>query len=91
MATNTTYYSLIKPDEEDFYDVQEFNKNADIVDRELRFLLSLLMALDVRVTRLENLFFESITENPFLVSFESLDGITLRQGIWNEGEARAEC
>ncbi len=36
MATNTEHYELIKPDQVDFYDVDEFNANADIVDRELK-------------------------------------------------------
>ncbi len=34
----TTNYRLIKPDEIDFYDVNEFNQNADIIDNELNAL-----------------------------------------------------
>lgn len=35
MATNTPNYNLKKPDAEDFYDIQDFNDNADIIDTEL--------------------------------------------------------
>ncbi|WP_400194602.1 hypothetical protein [Lysinibacillus telephonicus] len=36
MATNTTNYNLIKPDVDDFYDVNQFNQNADIIDTQLK-------------------------------------------------------
>ncbi len=32
MATNTTNYRLTKPDESDFYNITDFNGNADIID-----------------------------------------------------------
>lgn len=32
----TTNYNLIKPGEEDFYRIDDFNKNADVIDQELR-------------------------------------------------------
>ena len=32
MATETTNYKLIKPDEGEFYDIQVFNQNADKID-----------------------------------------------------------
>lgn len=35
MATNTPNYNLKKPDEADFYDVQDFNENADKIDEAL--------------------------------------------------------
>lgn len=35
MATNTDNYGLIKPAQEDFYNVEEFNENADKVDATL--------------------------------------------------------
>lgn len=38
MATQTTNYKLIKPAQEDFYDVDEFNGNADIIDTQLKTL-----------------------------------------------------
>lgn len=36
MSTMTTNYGLEKPDTKEFYDVDVFNKNADIVDEELK-------------------------------------------------------
>ena len=38
MATQTTNYKLIKPAQEDFYDVDDFNANADIIDTQLQTL-----------------------------------------------------
>jgi len=38
MSTNTTWFSLTKPDEEDFYNIDDFNTNADIIDSELKAL-----------------------------------------------------
>ena len=32
MATYTENYNLIKPDEEDYYDVADFNENMDTLD-----------------------------------------------------------
>lgn len=36
MANNTTNYNLIKPTNEDFYNVEDFNNNSDIIDAELK-------------------------------------------------------
>ncbi len=36
MATNTTNYNLIKPGQDDFYDIDDFNQNADIIDAVLK-------------------------------------------------------
>ena len=38
MATYTTNYNLKKPAQEDFYNVEDFNSNADILDTELKTL-----------------------------------------------------
>ena len=38
MATNTTNYNLIKPEIDDFYDVEVFNENADLIDAALKSL-----------------------------------------------------
>lgn len=47
--------------------------------------------LESRVARVEDGLFSNITGNPFLVSFDSLDGITLVKGIWNSTRQRIEC
>lgn len=35
MATYTENFNLIKPDDEDYYDVSDFNENMDVIDAEL--------------------------------------------------------
>lgn len=35
MATYTEHFNLIKPDNEDYYDVSDFNENMDVIDEEL--------------------------------------------------------
>lgn len=44
-----------------------------------------------RLTRLEDGVFNNITGNPYLVSFDSLDGVSLVMGIWNRERQRIEC
>lgn len=38
MATNTTYYNLIKPDLTDNVDIDDINDNMDIIDSALNTL-----------------------------------------------------
>jgi len=50
--------------------------------------------INLLVARLENVnngLFTDITTNPFLVTFESLDGLEIISGVWNEALARVEC
>ena len=35
MSTMTENYNLVKPDADDYYDVQDFNENMDIIDTQL--------------------------------------------------------
>ena len=35
MSTYTENYNLIKPDETDYYDVQNFNENMDVIDTQM--------------------------------------------------------
>ncbi len=53
--------------------------------------LNLAAGLESRVARVEDGLFNNITGNPFLVSFDSLDGIVLTKGIWNAERQRIEC
>lgn len=48
-------------------------------------------ALASRVARVEDGLFSNITGNPFLTSFENVDGIAVVKGAWNAGKARLEC
>ena len=36
MSTNTTNYNLKKPSGNDFFDINDFNDNADIIDEEIK-------------------------------------------------------
>ncbi|MCJ7856723.1 pyocin knob domain-containing protein [Lachnospiraceae bacterium NSJ-143] len=38
MSTNTKWYGLKKPEQEDFYDIDDFNENADIIDEQLKVI-----------------------------------------------------
>ena len=53
--------------------------------------LNLAAGLESRIARVEDGLFNNITGNPFLVSFDSLDGIILTKGIWNAERQRIEC
>lgn len=53
--------------------------------------LNLAASLESRVARVEDGLFNNITGNPFLVSFDALDGITLVKGVWNVERQRIEC
>lgn len=53
--------------------------------------LNKVAALESRVARVEDGLFNNITGNPYLVSFDSLDGIVLTKGVWNVERNRIEC
>ena len=53
--------------------------------------LNAIAGIESRVSRVEDGLFNNTTGNPFLASFDSLDGITLVKGIWNEERKRIEC
>lgn len=53
-------------------------------------LLNITNALDARVDLIEAVIFNDITENPFLILFDDLNGVT-STGIWNENLQRIEC
>ena len=73
-------------------DVQELiDKHNE--DEEAHPKLKTLMDADLisRIERLENALFHDIKSNPFLVTFESLEGIVLTKGVWNQEKKRLEC
>ena len=53
-------------------------------------LLNMVTALTARVDLVEAVIFNDITENPFLILFDDLNGVT-STGIWNESLQRIEC
>lgn len=53
-------------------------------------LMNITNALDARVDLLEAVIFNDISENPFLILFDDLSGVT-STGVWNEALQRIEC
>lgn len=53
--------------------------------------LNTVSGLESRVARVEDGLFNNITGNPYLVSFDALDGVTLVKGVWNTERQRIEC
>ncbi len=51
---------------------------------------ALLQPIEDRVVLLLNRLYNDISANPFYMSFESLDGLSVT-GIWNETGNRIEC
>lgn len=50
----------------------------------------LLQPMEDRIVMLLNRFYNDIVANPFYISFESLDGLTVK-GVWNTSSDRIEC
>lgn len=50
----------------------------------------LLQLMEDRIVLLMNRVFTDITANPFIMTFTSIDGLTV-QGVWNESASRIEC
>lgn len=68
-----------------------FEGLQDVLDENaVTNLLNITNALDARVDLIEAVIFNDITENPFLILFDDLDGVT-STGIWNENLQRIEC
>lgn len=53
-------------------------------------LMNVTNALDARVDLIEAVIFNDITENPFLILFDDLSGVS-STGAWNEALQRIEC
>ena len=50
----------------------------------------LLQLMEDRIVWLMNRIFDNISANPFNITFENLDGLSVT-GIWNVGLLRIEC
>ena len=50
----------------------------------------LLQSFEDRIVRLMNSVFSVITTNPFDITFDTLDGLTVT-GVWNVSSGRIEC
>ena len=51
---------------------------------------ALLQLMEDRIVLLLNTLFNHISTNPFAVTFESIDGMTVT-GVWNVSHSRIEC
>lgn len=51
---------------------------------------ALLQLIEDRVVWLMNTMFNDITANPFNITFDNLDGLTVT-GVWNVTQGRIEC
>ncbi len=54
MPNYTPNYNLIKPTQDEFYDVDDFNKNADKVDEALKEINNKINEIEVPVTSVNN-------------------------------------
>ena len=79
-STNQTLIIIQSPD----------NVPAHNVDPESHpDIRAMLSNHEGRITRLENILLSDITGNPFLITFENLDGLRVT-GTWNQAQARME-
>ena len=56
MATNTTNYNLVKPSENEYYDINVSNSNLDIIDTEIKKIKDELSSIstDAQSTSFDN-------------------------------------
>ena len=68
-----------------------FNGLQEVLDENAAAnLMNITNALDARVVLIEAVIFNDITENPFLILFDDLSGVS-STGVWNEALQRIEC
>ena len=68
-----------------------FNGLQEVLDENAAAnLMNVTNALDARVDLIEAVIFNDITENPFLILFDDLSGVS-STGVWNEALQRIEC
>lgn len=48
-------------------------------------------SLEARLKQLESALYEDITGNPFTITFNDINGLSLTNGIFNQSKARIEC
>ena len=79
----------VQPGERDAWD--KGAEAAEQAEADAAEALSAIAGLESRVSRVEDGLFNNITGNPFLVQFDSLDGVVMTKGIWNATRNRIEC
>ena len=66
--------------------------NKTYVDIEINSIKNeIASSLEVRLKRLESAVYEDITGNPFIITFNDINGLNLTNGVFNESKARLEC
>ncbi|WP_312044009.1 hypothetical protein [Anaerotignum sp.] len=69
----------------------QLSVDIEKLQREMLQVAKKYIALNSRIDRLEDAVFSNITGNPYLVSCDSLNGITVVKGVWNSVQQRIEC
>lgn len=54
-------------------------------------LQSIITQNTAQISTLWDAIFTDITQNPFLIAFADLDGLTVSSGVWNQSLQRLEC
>lgn len=75
-------------------DKLKWDEGAEVAKRgadEAAMALNKCAELESRIARLEDGLFSNITENPFLISFDTLAKVILTKGVWNVAKKRVEC
>ena len=75
-----------KPDKS-YVDSSIASVNKEINSIENRIASS----LESRLKQLESALYEDITGNPFTITFNDINGLSLTNGIFNQSKARIEC
>ena len=87
--TKNFLHSAVQPGERAAWDAGA--EAAEQAEADAAEALSAIAGLESRVSRVEDGLFNNITGNPFLVQFDSLDGVVMTKGIWNAARNRIEC
>lgn len=96
MSTNTENYNLIKPDQEDFYNVDDFNNNADIIDSQLKTLSdglgsaaqeSTVNSINTKIGETENTGGSTTAGTIFAKLNKIISDVTTHMGRWTATRA----
>lgn len=76
MATRTDNYGLIKPEGTDFYDIDDFNENADIIDEALHNLSLTIITANAKVIEIADWVSDAMFEDYPYKAEIAIDGVT---------------
>lgn len=73
-------------------DFKQKKADKSYVDIEINSIKNEIASnLEVRLKRLESAVYEDITGNPFIITFNDINGLNLTNGVFNESKVRLEC